>query len=505
MIKLPEDVRENLKQVILMRSFRARICLIVLTVGIVTSVLMRHAIMQTYEDRAVQQRTATVQNQLLVVARHLVSNNYFTTYRLEEPKFMASRQGINSELDTISNLYEGRIMIINKSCKVIRDTYGISEGKTIISQEVIKCFHGENVSHYDKDNGFIEMTIPIVSTGTDGKANIVGVMLASVSNETIVLMMEVMNRNAVTVEVLMIMGIVVTSLLLSGLLTQPFKRVSAEIRKVKEGISEKAISVPDYVETVHIIDAFNDLLGRMNALNASRQEFVANVSHELKTPMTSLKVLADSLLAQTDVPAELYREFMTDMVSEIDRENRIITDLLSLVKMDKTAKEMNVVALSVNDLAELIMKRLRPIARKKDVEVVFESNRTVIAEVDEVKMTLVITNLVENAIKYNKEHGSVKVVLDADHQSFMLEVSDTGMGISEEDLPRIFERFYRADKSHSREMGGTGLGLSITRSAVLLHHGSITVTSTLGEGTRFLVKIPLNYIPDEEEEGKERE
>ena len=233
MIKLPEDVRENLKQVILMRSFRARICLIVLTVGIVTSVLMRHAIMQTYEDRAVRQRTATVQNQLLVVARHLVSNNYFTTYRLEEPKFMASRQGINSELDTISNLYEGRIMIINKSCKVIRDTYGISEGKTIISQEVIKCFHGENVSHYDKENGFIEMTIPIVSTGTDGKANIVGVMLASVSNDTIVSMMEVMNRNAVTVEVLMIMGIVVTSLLLSGLLTQPFKRVSAEIRKVK--------------------------------------------------------------------------------------------------------------------------------------------------------------------------------------------------------------------------------------------------------------------------------
>ena len=477
-MQIPEDVKEKLRQVIFLRSFRGRICALVLAVGILTSVLMRHAIMQTYEDRAVRQRTATVQNQLLVVAQHLISNNYFSTYRLEDPSFMASRQGINSELDTISNLYEGRIMIIGKSCKVIRDTYGISEGKNIISEEVVKCLRGENVTHYDKENGYIEMTIPIISSGTDGKANIV------------------------TLEVLIIMVIVVSSILLSGVLTKPFKRVSDEIRKVKEGTSEKAISVPDYVETVHIVDAFNDLLGRMNALNDSRQEFVANVSHELKTPMTSLKVLADSLLAQNDVPAELYREFMTDMVSEIDRENRIITDLLSLVKMDKTAQEMNVVAINLNDLTELIMKRLRPIARKRDVEVVFESVRPVIAEVDEVKMTLVITNLVENAIKYNKEHGSVKVVLDADHQYFTLEVSDTGVGISSEDLPRVYERFYRADKSHSREMGGTGLGLSITRSAVLLHHGSITVKSTLSEGTTFTVKIPLNYIPGEKREEK---
>ncbi len=501
-MQIPEDVKEKLRQVIFLRSFRGRICALVLAVGILTSVLMRHAIMQTYEDRAVRQRTATVQNQLLVVAQHLISNNYFSTYRLEDPSFMASRQGINSELDTISNLYEGRIMIIGKSCKVIRDTYGISEGKNIISEEVVKCLRGENVTHYDKENGYIEMTIPIISSGTDGKANVVGVMLASVSNETIVSMMEVMDRNALTLVVLIIMVIVVSSILLSGVLTKPFKRVSDEIRKVKEGTSEKAISVPDYVETVHIVDAFNDLLGRMNALNDSRQEFVANVSHELKTPMTSLKVLADSLLAQNDVPAELYREFMTDMVSEIDRENRIITDLLSLVKMDKTAQEMNVVAINLNDLTELIMKRLRPIARKRDVEVVFESVRPVIAEVDEVKMTLVITNLVENAIKYNKEHGSVKVVLDADHQYFTLEVSDTGVGISSEDLPRVYERFYRADKSHSREMGGTGLGLSITRSAVLLHHGSITVKSTLSEGTTFTVKIPLNYIPGEKREEK---
>jgi len=479
-----------------LRSFRVRICIIILAVGILPGILLQGAIVQTYESRAVERRAATVQNQLLIISQHLLSNNYFSTYRLEDPGFQNSRQVINAELEMISNLYEGRVMIIGRGCKIIKDTYGISEGKTIISEEVIKCFRGENITHYDSQNGYIEMTTPVVSTGNDGKSTVVGVMLTSVSDTSIRDTMDLMNRNALTIELLMILAIVAMAVGLSGVLTRPFKKVSTEIAKVRDGTSDKAISVPDYVETVHIVNAFNELLSRMNALNESRQEFVANVSHELKTPMTSLKVLADSLLSQDNVPAELYREFMEDMVSEIDRENRIITDLLALVKMDKKAQGLNITALSINDLAELTLKRLRPIARKKDVEVVLESMRPVVAEVDEVKMTLVMTNLMENAIKYNKEHGWVKVVLDADHQYFTLEVSDSGIGIPEEDLPHIYERFYRADKSHSREMGGTGLGLAITRSAVLQLHGSISVTSILGEGSSFKVKIPLNYIAE---------
>ena len=199
-----------------------------------------------------------------------------------------------------------------------------------------------------------------------------------------------------------------------------------------------------------------------------------------------------SLLAQRDAPAELYREFLEDIASEIDRENKIITDLLVLVKMDKKAQEMNIASLNINDLTELILKRLRPIARKKDVEVVFESIRPVVAEVDEVKMTLIMTNLVENAIKYNKEHGWVKVQLDADHQYFTFQVRDSGLGIPEDALAHIYERFYRVDKSHSREIGGTGLGLAITKSAVLMHRGSIVVSSVEGEGSCFTVKIPLS-------------
>ena len=145
-------------------------------------------------------------------------------------------------------------------------------------------------------------------------------------------------------------------------------------------------------------------------------------------------------------------------------------------------------------LSEIILKRLRPIARKNNVELLLISTREVVAEVDEVKMSLILTNLIENAIKYNSEDGKVTVTLDADHQFFTVEVADTGIGIPEEALAQIYERFYRVDKSHSREIGGTGLGLAITKSAVQLHRGSIKVESIVGEGTRFLVKIPLSHV-----------
>lgn len=492
-------VKEDIIQLIKLRSLRSRIFLIILLVGIIPSIMMRYGIMNNYEERAVQLRTTTVQNQLMILANHLISKKYLTDYQRKDQQTIASKEMINAELDMLSNLYDGRVLIINSNFKVIKDTYGISEGKTIISEEVIKCFLGETVSNYDQENGYIEMTTPIIDNSIvdeNGKSKgiVKGVMLTSISNESIVSTMDVISQKAIILETLMIMVIVSIAIVLSIVLTRPFNRVTQAINEVQAGYSDETISVPDYVETVHIIDAFNQLLKRMKVLDDSREEFVANVSHELKTPLASMKVLADSLLAQEEVPAELYREFLGDIVSEIDRENQIITDLLALVKMDKKVQDLNIVSININDLTELILKRLRPIARKKDIEVVFESIRPVVAEVDEVKMTLIMSNLVENAIKYNKEHGWVKVLLDADHQYFTFEVSDSGLGIPEDALAHIYERFYRVDKSHSREIGGNGLGLAITKSAVLMHRGSITVTSIEGQGTNFVVKIPLSYI-----------
>ena len=451
-----------------------------------------------YRDLAVEQRTTVVQNQLMILANHLISNNYLSSHGVREDTGN-SREVINAELEMLSNLYEGRVMIINKNFKVEKDTYGISEGKTIISEEVIKCFQGENISHYDPEHGYIEMTTPIMdttanTTDENGKRNpdaIRGVMLTSISNDSIVNAKEVLNRKAYILEVIMMVAILALAIILSRALTRPFNRVTQAINAVKEGFSDETISVPDYVETVHIVDAFNQLLKRMKALDDSRQEFVANVSHELKTPMTSIKVLSDSLLAQENVPAELYREFMEDIASEIDRENQIITDLLALVKMDKKVQDLNIVSLNINDLTELILKRLRPIARKKDVEVVFESVRPVVAEVDEVKMTLIMTNLVENAIKYGKPDGQIWIKLEQKGNEVLFHVQDDGIGIAKEEQEKIWKRFYQVDASRTGKRGA-GLGLSMVQKIAELHHGYMELESTLGKGSTFTLHLPAS-------------
>ena len=479
-----------------LRSLKVRLFMIIFMVGLLPCILMRFAILQNYEQRAVSVRTSDVQNQMKIIADHLITYNY-----LQDP----SSEVVDAELEQISNLYNGRILIIGPDLKIIKDTYGVSEGKTIISEEVIKCLKNQASSSYDRENGYIEVTTPIVapsdttaatqsSDTADGGTAVEGVLLTGVSTDTVIATKDILSRKAVVVEAIVIFIVLFLAVFWSVHLVRPFEKMTKAIGEVKAGFTNDPIVVRDYTETEHICDAFNNVLARMKALDDSREEFVSDVSHELKTPITSMKVLADSLTTQQDVPVETYREFMQDMSSEIDREDRIINDLLALVRMDKSATELNISQIDMNVLVELVLKRLSPIARKRDVELVFESIRPVTAAVEEEKMTQVITNLVENAIKYNKEHGWVKVTLDADHQFFTIKVADSGIGIPEESISRIYERFYRVDKSRSREIGGTGLGLSITRNAILMHRGSIKVESTENVGTTFTVKIPLTYI-----------
>lgn len=488
-------LKNKLRNIKILRSLKSRIFLILLIVGLIPCVSMRYAILQNYEQRAVNVKISDVSTQLRILANHLITYHYLQD---------TSSEVINAELDQLSSLYDGRVLVINNDLKVVKDTYGISENKTIISEEVVRCIKGENTSRYDRNNGYVEMTIPITETVTLGgnekeakerKEIVRGVMLVSASTDSISVTMEILSRKALIVEVIVIIVTTIVSVLAAKILIRPFEKITEALDEAQEGYSSDPISVTDCVETEHIGDAFNRVLGRMKVLDTSRQEFVSNVSHELRTPITSMKVLADSLISQKDVPVELYQEFMEDIAEEIDREDEIITDLLSLVKMDRTAADLNITEVDINALVELIMRRLRPIAQNRDVEVVYESVRPVTAAVDEVKITQVISNLVENAIKYNKEHGWVRVKLDADHQYFSVEVADSGIGIPAESIDHIYERFYRVDKSRSREIGGTGLGLAITRSAILMHRGTIKVESIEGEGTTFTIRIPLKYIP----------
>lgn len=486
------------------KSLRAIFFIIIFLVGVVPCILLQNGILRDYETRAVEVRVEQAKGQLRSLANHLISSNYLVNQDSGQ---------VDAELSEFSTLYDGRLMIIDPMLNIVRDTYGLSENKTIVSQDVITCLKtGDRAGseHYDRKDRFIEIVVPIIETRSmegldvvetegemfapDKSQNTVrGVLLASTSTEYIQRTKEILRRKAGLLQTIMLVVVFLVSILLSGFLVRPFEKLSRDIREVKEGYSNEPITAPQYIETIHIADAFNNVLGRMNALDQSRQEFVANVSHELKTPMTSMKVLAASLLSEENVDPAVYREFLEDIDGEIDRENKIITDLLALVREDRTNVNMDVAFTDINELTQAVMKRIKPLAQLRDIELTFVSRKAVSAEVDATRLGLVLTNLVENAVKYNRQHGEVTVTLDADHEYFQLTVSDTGIGIPKEEQGRIFERFYRVDKSRSRAIGGTGLGLSIAKSVVLSHHGTISVESSEGEGTTFIVRIPLEY------------
>lgn len=470
-----------------LKSLKFRLTLLFILIGIVPGILLRAGMLSSYEARAVSIRTSEILSQAKILANQITSNDYLNNVN--------TAVTINGQLEQLSTIYDGRVMIIDEEFHIIKDTYDLDTGKTIISEEVIKSFYGEEITKYDSENRYIELTVPLVQTvlGTEEKRTI-GVMMVSVSTDSINLNWEYLARNTLVMELIAVVTVIILSYIIATLLVRPFHVMSRSIEEIQTGYGDDVLTVDDYTETVQICEKFNGMLRRMKVLDDSRQEFVSNVSHELKTPLTSMKVLADSINSMEDAPIELYQEFMADIGNEVDRETKIINDLLSLVKMDKSAVDLNISNININELLEQILKRLNPIAERQKVELVLESFRPVSADVDEVKITLAFTNLIENAIKYNREDGWVHVSLNADHQYFYLKVEDSGIGIPEEALEHIYERFYRVDKSHSREIGGTGLGLAITRSAILMHRGAIKVFSTEGEGTIFNVRIPLNYI-----------
>ncbi len=464
------------------RSIRFYIILLVVVAGTIPSLMLTASILQNYESRAISANTNTIIYQTQILVNKLLSGNYYSE--------STDNVDLEEQVDLLANYYDGRIMIIDGNYMVIYDTYDMDEGKIVVSKQVFSCFEGTETSNYDSANHYIEVAVPVISDDD----TCLGAVLISVSSSEIESNILYLRNNAVVISSAMLLLILFIAFFGSYRLVRPFQSMSDSIDQIQMDYENEELQIMDYTETENLSKAFNEMLSRMKTLDDSRQEFVSNVSHELKTPLASMKVLADSLLNQDDVPVEYYREFMTDIAEEIDRENEIINDLLSLVKMDKTTGVLNISQVSINELVELTIKRLKPLLEEKNIELVFENLRPVTAQIDEVKMTLVITNLVENAIKYNTEGGWVHVTLNADNQFFYLKVEDSGIGIAQEDLGQVFERFYRADKSHSKEISGTGLGLAIVRNAVLMHRGAIQVDSTVGKGSTFSIRIPLEYI-----------
>ena len=474
---------ETKKKTKFYKSLRFRILVILIILGIVPGIIVTQLMIHYYENQAVEVSVSAVRTECEILCDQIIKENYLND---------SSSEAVNSKLELLSNVYGGRILLIDRDFKIVRDTYHVDEGKTLVSGKVIQCFKNGASDEFRRIGQMIELVVPVKSADV---AQIQGAMLVDISGGEIAAISGDLEQKGILIIGIIIVLSLFLAYILSTILVKPLARVTKAIEDLTDGYQQDEICVPDYTETELITDAFNKMLARMKVLDESRSEFVSNVSHELKTPMTSMKVLADSLVGQQGVPEELYQEFMRDITAEIDRENRIITDLLTLVKMDKKNADLQIQHMSINQLLEDILKRLRPIADKRSIDLILDSFRPVEADVDELKFTSAISNLVENAIKYNVDDGWVRVSLDADHKYFYVTVADSGMGIPEDSLSRIFERFYRVDKSHSREIGGTGLGLAITRSTIRMHHGVIKVFSKEGEGTTFSVRVPLSYIP----------
>ena len=474
---------ENKKSFLFFRGISSRITIIIILVGIIPFLVCVPISLHAYDSVSIHTDATNLMAKAVSYNNQIVTSGYLTE----------NNDMLDTELKSVADSYNGRILIVNSSLKIVKDSFSADIGKTVIWENIIYAMQGESRYYFDKFTNYLIVTVPL--TSSEGET--VGVFVVNKS-------MDYLDQNKDMFISYMLIGSavilalsIIIAVITSIRYTRPLKRMSKSLDAI---IRESETVLPEeksYLELENIASKFNEVISKLHSIDESRQEFVSNVSHELKTPLTSMKVLADSLNGSEDVPIEMYKEFMVDIGDEIDRETKIINDLLSLVRMDKSGAVLNISAVNINELIEHILKRLKPIADKADIEVVFESFRPVVAEVDEVKFTLVVTNLVENAIKYNNEGGWVHITLNSDHQFLYIKVEDNGLGIPEESVDFIFDRFYRADKSHSREIGGTGLGLAITKSAIAMHNGEIKVHSTLGEDSMFDLRVPLNYIEKE--------
>jgi len=274
------------------------------------------------------------------------------------------------------------------------------------------------------------------------------------------------------------------------------KRISAYTYSIKNMTDDKIgerleIDGDDEISRLGI--AFNDLSEKFSIIENQRTEFVSNASHELKTPLSSIKLMADSIIQTPDIEMDYVREFLTDMNEEVERLNRIVNKLLYITKLDTLTENMSgpLELINLKDVVLGINKNLTPIAEMEDKELVLTADEDILIMANKDILWQAIYNIVDNALKYTGEHGRVEIELVKEKKRAIIVVKDNGVGISSEDVHRIFDRFYRVDKARSRETGGTGLGLSIAYSAIEFHNGCIEVESKLGEGSEFKIILPL--------------
>lgn len=449
--------------------------------GVVPLLLLASTMLHSVQGYFTEERKKELLSQANVISGQVTSSGFLWD--------AADRSDLEQVILESSQQEDYRVLILDAACVVVYDTGYEDVGKTLLLPEVLQALEDKDTAR-EQENGSVYAAASIVGAG-DAR---VGVVLISDAMQEVHDTIGAIGKEAYLLLAAVVLLVVVVMIVISKVFTEPVKNLIGVIQKMSEGHFEQRVKVNRRIhnEIVDLAIACNQMADQLEKVESSRQQFVSNVSHELKTPLSSVKVLSESILLQEDVPKEMYVEFLHDISSEVDRMTAIINDLLNLVKLDQKEIPLNFRETDLNRLIEDIMKRLSPLAAAKEIDIRFEQLKEVRATVDEMKLSLAISNLVDNAIKYTPEKGEVRVTLDADHQNAFISVADTGIGIPEEEVGRVFERFYRVDKTRDRETGGTGLGLSITHATILMHNGSIKVNSKEDEGTTILVRVPLH-------------
>ena len=448
--------------------------------GIIPLLLLASTMLHSVQDYFVEERKKELLSQANVISGQLTSSNFLIH---EE-----NRSGMEEVILQTSQNEDYRVLVLDSSFIVIYDTGYEDVGKTYLLPEVIQAMEDKDTAK-EQDNGTVYAAASV--RGLSNQRS--GVVLIVDGMKDVQDIVGDIGREAYLLLGCIVALLFVIMVVVSKVFTEPVKSLIGIIKEMSEGHFERRANVTQkpHTELVDLANACNQMADQLELVESSRQQFVSNVSHELKTPLSSVKVLSESILLMEDVPKEMYVEFLHDINSEVDRMTAIINDLLTLVKLDQKEIPLNFKEVDLNQMMTGIVKRLQPLADDKGVVLEMESLKEIAADVDEMKLSLAISNLADNAIKYTPEGGKVKVTLDADHQNAFITVADTGIGIPEDEVNRVFERFYRVDKTRDRETGGTGLGLSITHATIMMHKGSIKVNSKEEEGTTILVRIPL--------------
>lgn len=394
-----------------------------------------------------------------------------------------------------------RVIVLGKDITVMYDSQNNRNliGTAQVRPSVLTAINGtDGYMEYDTDSDYMTLDAAAPIFGAEGK--VIGVVnIVYVPETTGNFLGAIMTEMAfLIIVILLLVGVII--FVVASLVSKRIVDFTSKITSMSDdGILDEKLDISGHDEISRLGEAFNTMSEKVVMLERQRVQFVSDASHELKTPLSSIKLMADSILQTPDISMEYVKEFMNDMNNEVDRLNRIVNKLLYITKMDVRSSEddKNMQYICLNDIMQGIEKNLQPLAKKADVSLVFTTPGDIYMTANKDVLWQGIYNIVDNAIKYTDTDGYVIVKMEKENGVIIIEVRDTGVGISEDDIDKIFDRFYRVDKARARETGGTGLGLSIALSAVNYHGGHIEVTSEPGKGTTFVITIP-DTTPEKE-------